>query len=818
MKGTRILTNNIYLLALQRRCADAAKHVHRAIMGVSGTGARRSAEAASYPRLMAVVYALATRTGWLQNAQAEPRPDLIKISLKQFQDNVALNPADLTRNRRMTVTEGAGTSASSGEPAPQVPRDHWMETELQWIRIHEVPRFQFWYPGDSVDGPLEGSITDIRVTQLVYHDGTRETKEHNWRDPHHGKLKTRMRWTGRSTFFKRIVEPSDAAAPDVSGAAVEPGSIAALKGSLAGMRQQLAKAQKRDPRLAQIISRLHAEKTCSYIAEPRGPENMKVKTRSLHYRMTADGLLVAKDAPDSPAEDLPVVPDVPHEEGVPGVPKNMTWKHFFLAAVHNTTTGHHRRAEEMVTELKRLVAWWPPEHLLRDCRTWRERCKVCVSVFSRPSQEPAFQAIRTAIPFFRLQIDLLEVKPTGANGERYVLTVICVATRYPFLRAMTTRDSVDLAMMLLDVILDAGVVPSIIQSDNEFCNIAFEELCTLLGSTQLFSTALRPQSQGIVERSHRDIRAYLAILVETYVRSNPRKWPQYLRLVEHRLRHKTIVDDITPYSATHGYRGSSTLRSALGALQEIPHDVVWADWLRMIVSETNLINASLSEHWHREAESRARRHSEKKPEPSMMINDLVLLTKPFYEKGTGVILPQCDGPYAIYRFPTAHTALLTDPLSGEPAAEGKPVSVARLIRFRFPSDWAGPDQHELALDAGFVSKLRPGCMICVQPKTSQFDRIHVARVEKVFADQGLAEVTIFWVAPGDRTGPWQARKWSVWADEGVVKKEVVTQQEYVCQVELQNGALTQASLESLIHCGVPASSQPRRDSTLPPRR
>ena len=62
-----------------------------------------------------------------------------------------------------------------------------------------------------------------------------------------------------------------------------------------------------------------------------------------------------------------------------------------------------------------------------------------------------------------------------------------------------------------------------IQSDNEFACLAFEESCMLLGSTQIFSTALRPQSQGVVERSHVDLRAALAILAARFVTRALRK-------------------------------------------------------------------------------------------------------------------------------------------------------------------------------------------------------------------------------------------------------------------------------------------------------
>ena len=130
----------------------------------------------------------------------------------------------------------------------------------------------------------------------------------------------------------------------------------------------------------------------------------------------------------------------------------------------------------------------------------------------------------------------MEVKPSGVGGEKYIFTCICFSTKYIYLRAMTTRDAVEVAIALLDVFLDCGVIPAVVQSDNEFISLAMEELTQLLGSTQLFSMALRPQSQGIVERVHRDIRASLAVLVDSYLRACPRMWVYYLRYLESKLR------------------------------------------------------------------------------------------------------------------------------------------------------------------------------------------------------------------------------------------------------------------------------------------
>ena len=57
---------------------------------------------------------------------------------------------------------------------------------------------------------------------------------------------------------------------------IEPGTTLALRAGLAGMRTELAKAQRKDPRLSEIISRLKREPAGSYLSEPRGAEMKKV--------------------------------------------------------------------------------------------------------------------------------------------------------------------------------------------------------------------------------------------------------------------------------------------------------------------------------------------------------------------------------------------------------------------------------------------------------------------------------------------------------------------------------------------------------------
>ena len=99
-----------------------------------------------------------------------------------------------------------------------------------------------------------------------------------------------------------------------------------------------------------------------------------------------------------------------------------------------TPTGVHHRPEKMARELARIVSWPPPERLRKDCEVWCERGKHCAAVNRTPGGQPPLKPVLESRPFYRVQTDLMEGQPEGEAGERHVFTLICVATRYDFLR------------------------------------------------------------------------------------------------------------------------------------------------------------------------------------------------------------------------------------------------------------------------------------------------------------------------------------------------------------------------------------------------
>lgn len=117
--------------------------------------------------------------------------------------------------------------------------------------------------------------------------------------------------------------------------------------------------------------------------------------------------------------------------------------------------------------------------------------------------------IQSAHVFERVQLDLLQMKQVKYKGTqyRYILTVIDVFSRYLFCRALSNKTAKNVAEALEEIFLEHGW-PKIVQSDNgsEFR----EKVSKLLERHKVKVVKGRPyhpQSQGVVERQNRIIRA-----------------------------------------------------------------------------------------------------------------------------------------------------------------------------------------------------------------------------------------------------------------------------------------------------------------------
>ena len=150
-------------------------------------------------------------------------------------------------------------------------------------------------------------------------------------------------------------------------------------------------------------------------------------------------------------------------------------------------------------------------YVKKDVSEYFKSCHTC-HVTGKPNQviKPAslHPISATGEPFEHIIIDCVGPLPPSRSGAKYLLTVMCQATRYPVaypLQSVTTR-SVDKALSQLIFIFG---IPRDVQSD-QGSNFAFHLFAQALKQLRVRhsqSSAYHAQSQGAPERFHQMLKS-----------------------------------------------------------------------------------------------------------------------------------------------------------------------------------------------------------------------------------------------------------------------------------------------------------------------
>ena len=144
----------------------------------------------------------------------------------------------------------------------------------------------------------------------------------------------------------------------------------------------------------------------------------------------------------------------------------------------------------------------------RDVRRWTRECIACQSSKVRVHTHTVPQNI--AVPqrrFDHMHIDLVGPFPLS-QGYTHLLTAVDRFTRWPMAIPLRDTDAKSCARALnLHWIANFGV-PAHVTSDRgaQFTSQVWQNLAELLGTSLHNTTAFHPQSNGLVERFHRQLK------------------------------------------------------------------------------------------------------------------------------------------------------------------------------------------------------------------------------------------------------------------------------------------------------------------------
>ncbi|MES9881596.1 MAG: reverse transcriptase domain-containing protein [Sedimenticola sp.] len=198
-----------------------------------------------------------------------------------------------------------------------------------------------------------------------------------------------------------------------------------------------------------------------------------------------------------------------------------------------------------------------------DIRLWCAQCSRCQEGGnqSRKPKAPLKQSKVGAI-LERVAMDILGPLPVSSTGNKYILVIVDYFSRWTEAFAVANIEAETITKTFVEQFICRFGVPRQVHTDQgrQFEAAVFQQVCKYLDIDKTRTTPYHPQSNGMVERFNRTLRAMLT----KHVSSDQRDWDVKLPLVMLAYR-----------SSDHESTGMSPALMMFGREVALPVDIVF---------------------------------------------------------------------------------------------------------------------------------------------------------------------------------------------------------------------------------------------------
>lgn len=197
-------------------------------------------------------------------------------------------------------------------------------------------------------------------------------------------------------------------------------------------------------------------------------------------------------------------------------------------STHNELLGHHG-VERTLAKFRTLGHVWPG--MRQDVMALVAACPTCQKGRLRRSREQVSDSsIAVYEPWHTLSMDFVGPFVEDVDGNSFILVLIDTFTRWAELFVCRNASALSAARGLLATFGRYGAF-SVVRSDQgpHFTAGAVREFLRLMGTSQTFSIAYRPESNGVVERCIGEVVRHLRALV--FDLRETTTWSAYVPLV-----------------------------------------------------------------------------------------------------------------------------------------------------------------------------------------------------------------------------------------------------------------------------------------------
>jgi transposase InsO family protein len=174
-------------------------------------------------------------------------------------------------------------------------------------------------------------------------------------------------------------------------------------------------------------------------------------------------------------------------------------------------------------DLVKRRAYWPS--MEEDLKEYVKSCEICqlANSSTRAMSTPPLRPIPpVAQPFERIGIDFLQNLPETLSGFKHCITCIDYATRFVLVKPVKNMDAQSVIQFLYkDVVMKFGCPYEIISDrGSSFLSDSVKAFLDVHYIRHLPSSPYHPQTNGMVERMHRELNRSITSLVNT----NTNRW------------------------------------------------------------------------------------------------------------------------------------------------------------------------------------------------------------------------------------------------------------------------------------------------------
>ena len=266
-----------------------------------------------------------------------------------------------------------------------------------------------------------------------------------------------------------------------------------------------------------------------------------------------DGLLHRVFQPNSVTDGNQIVQLV--------VPK--PYRKSVMKLAHEGIMGGHQGVKKTTDKIL-LGFFWPG--LQADVSRFCQSCDICQRTISkgRVPRVPLGKMPVIDVPFKRIAVDLVgPIQPITSRKNRYILTVVDCATRYPEAVALPNIETTTVAEALVQIFSRVGVPQEILSDQGtQFTSDLMRDIGRLLSIKQMTTSPYHPACNGLVERFNGTLKKILRRICA----DRPTDWDRYLAPILFAYREAPQASmGFSPFELLYG----RTVRGPLLILKEL---------------------------------------------------------------------------------------------------------------------------------------------------------------------------------------------------------------------------------------------------------